>query len=164
MTEQQQEILNRLREYIEEYFGKSQLMEQADITFLRFTPTLYTDNTGMVLMEVCLIGYSEEITIAQVYTTMLARPEAALEKLRPQLEEWNFRSLTGSYGIYEKQGQLYHKQNIALPTGAMVGDQVEFLFTGICAAMEEMARRLPEAIALTDGQADGPQESETGQA
>lgn len=154
MTEQQQEIMTRLRKYIEEYFGETELTEESDITFLRFAPALFTDNTGLVYMEVCLISYSEEITIAQVYSTLLAGPEEAMAKLRPHLDEWSFRSLTGSYGIYEKQGQLYHKQNIALPTAATADDQVEFLFTGICAAMEEMARRLPEAIALASGQAD----------
>ncbi len=154
MTEQQQEIMTRLKEYVEEYFGEAQLAEESDITFLRFTPALFTDNTGLVYMEVCLIGYSEEITIAQVYSTLLAGPEEALAQLRPHLEEWNFRSLTGSYGIYEGQGQLYHKQNIALLNDIAVDDQADFLFAGICAAMDEMARRLPEAVALVGGQAD----------
>ncbi len=147
--------MQQLKTNVEEYFGAAQLAEQSDITFLRFTPTLFTDGTGLVYMEICLIEYSEEITIAQVYSTLLEKPEAELAKLEEHLEEWNFNALAGSYGIYRKQGQLYHKQNVALLNDAMVGDQAEFLFAGVCAAMDEMARRLPEAIALTGGQNDG---------
>ena len=149
MTDRQKEVLTLLQQYLEEHFGKTEQVEQEDMTFLRLTPALFTDGTGLVYMEICLLDYSEEIMVAQVYSTLLPNPGSGLALLRKQLGEWNLHSLVGSYGIYEQQGQLYHKHNIALINDAAADDQADFLFAGICAAMDEMARRLPEAINLT---------------
>ncbi len=62
----------------------------------------------------------------------------------------NFNSLTGAYGIYEKEGQLYHKQNIAVVNNVAIDDKVDFIFSGICIAMDEMARRFADAVAVVD--------------
>jgi len=149
MTERKQEILSMLQKWIQEHLGETELAEQEDITFLRLTPALFTDGTGQVYMEICLLDYSQEVMVAQVYSTMLLKPGPGIAALREKLGEWNLKSLAGAYGIYEAQGQLYHKQSIALINDAAVDDQVDFLFAGICAVMDEMARRLPEAIALS---------------
>jgi len=149
MTARQAEIMALLRQSLEDHFGETELADQEDATFLRLTPALFTDGTGLVYMEICLLDYTEEVMVAQVYSTMRPKPGLALAALREKLGEWNLKSLAGAYGIYEAQGQLYHKQSIALINDAAVDDQVDFLFAGICAVMDEMARRLPEAIALS---------------
>ncbi|MCC8121758.1 MAG: hypothetical protein LIO42_07240, partial [Oscillospiraceae bacterium] len=103
-------------------------------------------------MEICLLDYSDEVTIAQVYTTLLMEPGPGLAAVRERLEEWNLHSYAGAYGIYEKQGQLYHKQNISVLNDLAVEDRADLLFAGICVAMDEMARRLPEALAVNGGE------------
>ncbi len=151
MTEQQKELMTLLQEYLEDYLGETELAEVEDMTFLRVAPALFEDELGQVLMEICLIDYSEDVTVAQIYTTILSEIESGTEELRECLPEWNFNSIAGSYGIYEKLGHLYHKQNIALNNDAAADDQAEFLFTGLCMAMDEMARRYPEIITITSG-------------
>ena len=152
MTDWQAHVIALLQAYAEEHLGETELAEQEDTVFLRLAPALFTDGTGQVLMEVCLVDYGEEITVAQIYTTVLPQLGSGAEALRACLPEWNFTSMAGSYGIYEKEGHLYHKQNIALINDAAADDQADFLFTGLCLAMDEMARRYPEAVAMTDGQ------------
>lgn len=149
----QQEVMGLLRGWLEAHIGPAEWVEQGDMTFLRLRPALFTDGSGQVLMEICLYDYGTDITVAQVYSTLLPTPGSGLDELRRHLPDWNFRSIAGSYGIYEKLGQLYHKQNIALIPQAMADDQADVLFTGICLAMDEMARRIGEAEQLS-AQAD----------
>ena len=148
LTEWQNKILSLLKEWLEDYFGETVLLEQNDITILRFMPALFLDGSAEVIVEVCLYQYNEELTVAQVYSTMLTDTSRGLEELRAQIPEWNFHSVTGSYGIYEKMGHLYHKHNIALINDGYVEDQAEMVFAGICLAMDEMAGRINEAAAL----------------
>lgn len=150
MTERQKEIMTMLREWLEEYLGETTLEEGEEISFLRIVPPLFENGEGRVYMEICLIDYSEEVMIAQVYSTMLPKPGPGMDALREKLGQWNLESLAGSYGIYEKLGQLYHKQMVALINEAAADDQTETLFTGICMAMDEMARRLPEAVEIAN--------------
>ncbi|MCC8157048.1 MAG: hypothetical protein LUC21_07765 [Oscillospiraceae bacterium] len=155
LTEQQKETMNLLREALEECFGTVEAAEQSEITFLRLMPALFEDETGQVYMEICFLDYSEEVTIAQVYTTLLMEPGPGLAAIREKLGEWNLHSFSGAYGIYEEQGQLYHKQNISFINEAAVDDQVDLLFAGICVALDEMTRRLPEAVAMNEGKDNG---------
>lgn len=148
LTAWQNEIISLLKEWFEDSFGETVRFEHDGITFLRFAPALFTDGSAEVVVEVCLSGYGEELTVAQVYTTMLTDTSKGLEALRTQIPEWNFYSFTGSYGIYEKMGHLYHKHNIALINDSHVDDQAEMVFAGVCLAMDEMARRINDAAAL----------------
>ena len=147
-TDWQLQVIALLQAYLEEHFGKTELVEMEDTAFLRFAPALFTDGSGQVLMEVCLVTYSDEITVAQIYSTVLTDLGEKTEDLRAALPAWNFTSIAGAYGIYEEQGHLYHKQNIALINDAAADDQADFLFTGLCLAMDEMARCYPDAVAI----------------
>lgn len=145
------ETLDLLRDWLESEFDHVELVEQKELRFLRFFPALYVDGSGQVIMEVCLYdhGPEGEFTVAQVYTTVFLGIEANEDALRERIPQWNFTSMAGSYGIYETQEhqkQLYHKHNVALVTDADVEDQVDFLFTGICLALDEIASRFPEAV------------------
>ena len=151
LSQRQRDFITLLHEWAVEHWEDAEIVERGDILTLRMMPQLYTDGTGTVLMEVCLLEYSEEVSVAQIYTTMIPEPESGLAALREKLPEWNFSSLAGAYGIYEKQGQLYHKQNVAMLNEITVDDQVDIVFTGLCTAMDEMARRLPEALAVSAG-------------
>ena len=149
MEERKNAILNMLRKWIEEYICKTETVEQGGVTFLQMSPALYEDNLGHVLMEVCLLEYSDATMIGQIYSTLLPQLGAGEETLRRKVGEWNLVSLAGAYGIYEKQGHLYHKHNVALINDAAVDDQVDFLFNGLCLALDEMGRRLSDAVSIS---------------
>ncbi len=152
LTEWQNEIMSFLKEWLEDSFGEVLLLERDDITFLRFVPALFEDGSAEVMVEVCLYDYGEEMTIAQIYSTMLIDVAESAETLCAHIPEWNFYSLAGAYGIYEKLGHLYHKHSIALVSRASAADQAEMVFASICLAMDEMARRINEAAAICGGE------------
>ncbi len=152
LTDRQKEIFNLLREWLEEEFGKTEMIEQEDVTFLRVLPPLFVEGEERVITDICLYEYMDEITVAQIYTTIALEIESAADALRARLPEWNFVSLAGSYGIYDKLGQLYHKQNIALIHDAAVDDQVDFLFSGFCLALDEIAQHYPEILTIVRGE------------
>ena len=155
ISDSQREFITLLHKWAAEQWKEAEVVEEGDLLILRMLPRLHDDGTGAVLMEVCLLEYSEEISVAQIYTTIIPEPKPGLTALREKLPRWNFASLAGAYGIYEEQGQLYHKQNVAVLRELGVDDQVEAVLTGIFAAMDEMARRLPEALAVSAGSDDG---------
>lgn len=156
ISQRQREFINLLREWVVEHWKDAEIVEQEDLLSLRLMPALYTNGAGMVLMEICLLEYSEEISVAQIYSTMIPQPEPGLAALRETLGEWNFASIAGAYGIYEKEGQLYHKHMVSVLNEVSVDDLVDFVFTGLCMAMDEMARRLPDALAISAGSDDEP--------
>ncbi len=148
LTEWQNDIMSLLREWLEDSFGEVLLLERDDITFLRFVPALFEDGSAEVMVEVCLYDYGEEMTVAQIYSTMLIDVAEKAEALSERIPEWNFYSLVGAYGIYEKLGHLYHKHSVALVNEAPADDQTEMIFAGVCLAMDEMARRIYEAAEI----------------
>jgi len=149
MTEQQSEVLNLLQSYLKEEFGQVNRVENNGVIYLQFTPSVFLNETGLVFMEICLLSYSNELDIAQIYSTMIPKSRPHMDALREKLGQWNLASLVGAYGIYEKLGQLYHKHNIALINDAAADDQADFIFYNVCLALEEMARHLEEALHIT---------------
>lgn len=160
ISQRQRDFISLLQEWVGRHWEDTEIVERGNILALRTMPSLYADGTGAVLTEVCLLEYSEEISVAQIYTTMIPTQGPGLAGLREKLPEWNFASLAGAYGIYEKQGQLYHKQNVAVLNEITVDDQVDTVFTGLCMAMDEMARRLPEALAISAGPGEASEKND----
>lgn len=155
-SQQQCEFITLLHQWAVNHWKEAEIVERGDLLTLRMMPSLYTDGTAPVLMEICLLEYSDDISVVQIYTTIFPKPEPGLAELRAKLPEWNFTSLAGAYGIYEQQGQLYHKQNVAVITGAGADEQIDTVLPAICMAMDEMARRLPEALELSSGFGNTP--------
>ena len=154
VSQQQRKFIDLLYQWAANHWEDAEIVERSGILTLRMIPSLYTDIEALVLMEICLLEYSEDISVVQIYTTIFPEPKPGLEDLRAKLPEWNFNSLVGAYGIYEEQGQLYHKHNVAVITGDDPDEQVNDVLPAICMALDEMARRLPEAIMLSEGNTD----------
>jgi len=149
MTERQSEILNLLQKWIEEEFCQVNRVEINGVVYLQFTPSVFLNETGLVFMEICLFRHSDELDVAQIYSTIIPKPRPHMDALREKLNQWNLESLAGAYGIYEKLDQLYHKHNLALVNDGMPNDQADFIFYNVCLTLEEIARHLEEALHIT---------------
>lgn len=153
MPNQKHDILTTVQNILEVTLGEgeTELTEEENILFLRLFPALLANGNGHVYMEICIIDYSDELSVAQVYSTMIPKPGPHSDDLNGYLADWNLHSAAGAYGLYGDQKQLYHKLNIALVNSESVESRANALFAGICLAMDEMARRLPEAFQIAFG-------------
>lgn len=149
ISQRTRDIIALLRRWITDRGQETELQEGGDILTLRIASPLFTDGTGKVRIEICHVEHTEEMSVAQIYSTLIFQPEPGLAALRAKLPEWNFSSLAGAYGIYERLGQLYHRHNVAVNNTRPLEEQADCVFTGLCLAMNEMARRLPEALKIS---------------
>ena len=153
MSDQKHDILAALQSILEAVLGEdsTELTEQDGILFLRLFPALFTDGSGRVYMEVCVLDYSDELSIGQVYSTMIPKPGPHSDDLKEHFADWNLHSAAGAYGLYGDQKQLYHKQTVALINDESVDSQSQALFACIGMCMDEMSRHLHEAIQIAFG-------------
>ena len=75
-----------------------------------------TEAGDAVLLEVMLAPFTEEALLLQLYSTMITKIGPGYEALKEIMLDWNLTCTLGSFGIYRKGRQLYHKYNYILPT------------------------------------------------
>lgn len=153
-TEKRLEILALLKEWFQEENVPAEIVNRADEPVrLRLWLPLFEDGDvdSRVLMEIAPITYNEPLDLAHIYTTMLAEPGPGVEELRRKLQDWNLTAFVGAYGIFEEMGQLYHKHSIVLMEDLDEEEQADLIFMGACVAADEMARRFPEAVHISNG-------------
>lgn len=151
MSDHNRKILTTLQSLLQPQLGEGDLAEQNGTLFLRLFPALLEDGTGHVYMEICLAPYSDELTVAQIYSTLIPKSGPHTDQLAAHFADWNLHSLAGAYGLYGDDQQLYHKQNVALINGESEESHIKTLLASVSLAMDEMARRLPEAIQIAFG-------------
>lgn len=148
MSDHNHEVLTILQDTLEDQLGETELTEVQGTLFLRLFPALFPDDSGHVYIEICLIPYSDELTVAQIYSTLMPKPGPHTDQLPAHFEDWNLHSAVGAYGLYGENRQLYHKHNIALHSEDVPELQAGIVLAGLQLAMDEMARRLPEAVQI----------------
>ena len=68
-----------------------------------------TDEAHPVITEFVVTGFAEDADLLHIYTTVLLHVERSKEALASHLLECNLLCPLGHFGIYEEEGQLYHK-------------------------------------------------------
>lgn len=148
MLLQTREILTAIQSLLEPEPGNCTLTAENNMLFLRLFPALFPNNSSHVYMEICLVPYSDELTIAQIYTTLMPKAGPHTNQLPAHFADWNLHSFAGAYGLYGKDKQLYHKHNVVLFTEESAEDQVKAILSSVSLVMDELARRLPEAVQI----------------
>jgi hypothetical protein len=153
MTEEKRTaVLQELRNGLAQEMGYEVKLETVSgRELLRFTAPLFENDTGYVLIEICQLDYDENFELFQIYSTMIPEPGPGLAELRKAVNRWNLTAALGAYGIYDPLGQLFHKYNVIVgveDTPDMVVGQV---LAALYITMDEMERRLADAVALSSG-------------
>ena len=94
--------------------------------------------------------YNQTADLVQLFATMTPPLEGDMGPLQRAANSWNLVALAGCYGICEETSQLFYRHTVAVETDDAVETVARDAFRGLCVAMDEMARRLPEAILLSD--------------
>jgi len=151
-TEKRIAIFQALKQGLTEEMGYQVAIETVNgREMLRFTAPMFEDNTGYVLFELCQMNYDENFELFQIFSTMIMSVGPGMDKLRAALNDWNLTALLGAYGIYEELGQLYHKYNVVIGLDDTPDSIVGQLLSALYIAMDEIERRLADAIALSSG-------------
>ncbi len=74
-----------------------------------------TEEGHPVISEVMLTGFTEEADLLLLYSTVIAALSEKAAELPQKLSEWNLLCPLGAFGIYEEEGQLFHKYTLPVP-------------------------------------------------
>ena len=74
-----------------------------------------TEEGHPVISEVMLTEFTEEDDLLFLYTTVIAAFSEKAAELPQKLSEWNLLCPLGAFGIYEDEGQLFHKYTLPIP-------------------------------------------------
>jgi hypothetical protein len=84
-----------------------------------------TEEGHPVITEVMLTDFTEEDDLLFIYSTVIAAFSEKAAELPQKLSEWNLLCPLGAFGIYEEEGQLFHKYTLPIPKDAEPGDLAE---------------------------------------
>ena len=143
-------VLTTVKEWLKNQNYQAQLVKQGDVLMLRGLLPVLKDERGLVLVELFMTEYNQTADLVHLFTTMTPPPEGDMGPLQRAANSWNLVALAGCYGICEETSQLFYRHTVAVETDDAVETVARDAFRGLCVAMDEMARRLPEAILLSD--------------
>ncbi len=100
-----------------------------------------------VIAEFMVMEMAEDYDLLMIYTTVLSSLGGKKNELPEKLIEWNMNCPMGHYGIYEEEGQLYHKYSLPFLVDtdpAVLADHALDLLTLI---YEVLSNKYPELSA-----------------
>ncbi len=74
-----------------------------------------TEEGHPVITEVMVTEFTGELDLLHLYSTVIAAFNEKAGELPRKLSEWNILCPLGAYGIYEQEGQLFHKYTFPFP-------------------------------------------------
>ena len=66
------------------------------------------------VVTVSVFNMNDEAVLLEFYTVLLTDMGDTLPALRSELISWNYYCPLGSFGVYERERQLYHKHGVVL--------------------------------------------------
>ena len=108
-----------------------------------------TDNKDFVLTEIMIGPYDDNALLIQIYTTMLAKIGPGYEALKEMLLDWNLTCPLGSFGIYRKELQFYHKYNYLMPTDGNPSEMALEVFYILHLVQDAITQYFPDVIRLS---------------
>ena len=154
------QVLDALKAWFDARGDENARTEVDGVPMLRAMVPLLGGGRGLVLMEIFVIPYGEGTELLQFYTTVTKEDGPGMDDLRRAANAWNLSALAGGYGIYEPAGQLFHRHTVALATDLPQQAREETALEARYVTVDEITRRLPEAIGILNPPASGtPQET-----
>lgn len=143
-------VLTTVKAWLNNQNYQAQLVKQGDVLMLRTLLPVLKNEKGLVLVELFMTEYNQTADLVHLFATMTPPLERDMEPLQRAANAWNLVALAGCYGICEETSQLFYRHTVAVETDDKVETVARDAFRGLCVAMDEMARRLSEAILLSD--------------
>ena len=103
-----------------------------------------TEEGHPVITEVMVTELSEDLDLLHIYTTVIAKFNERAEELPRLLSEWNILCPLGAYGIYEEEGQLFHKYTFPFPRDAAAGTLAEEAMVLVELVYSVLSQKYPE--------------------
>ncbi len=143
-------VLESIQAWLKEEGFEPDIVEQDGLPMLRVLLPVLEDGRGLVLVEIFITEYSDVTNLAHIFSTMTPGSGAGLDELSRVINHWNLTSLVGGYGIYEEHGLLFHRHTVAVSPTDEAEDVKEDILRGLFASLDEMGRRLPEVIVISN--------------
>lgn len=125
------------------------VLENGQSTMSFLTP-LYDDGSGLILFELVMLDY-QEYTLFQIIATILPEIGKNLPELEKMIPHWNLTSLTGAYGVYYPNDQMYYKNRFLLDEDTDPATIVSMIMGNLYLAYEEIADKYDTAVLIADG-------------
>ena len=148
--EKQREIFAQIKAWLEHQDYQADLVEQEDTPMLRALLPVLEEGKGLVLVEIFMTEYNQAADLVHIFATMTPPLGQQADSIQQAANGWNLEALAGCYGVCEKTEQLYYRHTVAIDPEAEAEDAAQDAFRGLCITLDEIARRLPEAIMLAD--------------
>ncbi len=74
-----------------------------------------TEEGHPVITEVMVTELADDLDLLHIYSTLIFKFNENAAELIGKLSEWNLLCPLGAYGIYEEEGQLFHKYTLPFP-------------------------------------------------
>ena len=74
-----------------------------------------TEEGHPVITEVMVSEFAEDLDMLHLYSTVIAKFSEKAAELPQKLSEWNLLCPLGAFGIFEEEGQLFHKYTLPFP-------------------------------------------------
>ena len=106
-----------------------------------------TEEGDPVIMEVMVTELTDDADLLHIYSTLITALGEKAAELPQKLSEWNLLCPLGAYGIYEEEGQLFHKYTLPFPREAeadLLADDAMFLIELIHSVLSQKYPELRE--------------------
>ena len=148
-------IFTPLKEWFRLQGAQCALLESNGAPMLRAVLPLFEDGTGLVIMEIFTFDYGNGTQLLNFYTTMTTSDEGpGIDKVRQVTDRWTLTAFAGGYGVYDQLGELFHRHTLAIATDLPQSVQDKMVMEALYVTVDEITRRLPEAIELLNPPAE----------
>lgn len=106
-----------------------------------------TEEGHPVITEVMVTELTEELDLLHIYSTVIAEFNEKAGELPGKLSEWNILCPLGAYGIYEEEGQLFHKYTVPFPRELAAERLADEAMTLVELVYSVLSRKYPDILA-----------------
>ena len=106
-----------------------------------------TEEGHPVITEFMVTDFTDEEDLLLIYSTVIAKFNEKASELPQKLSGWNLLCPLGAYGIYEEEGQLFHKYTLPIPKEAdaeALAGEAMFLLELVYSVLSEKYPELQE--------------------
>jgi len=120
-------------------------------TLLTMVPVMGAGDLS-ALMEIALVDMGDNLYYLQFYSTLIMDCADAQDEFYKCLNDMNFFTPVGSFGIFRQQRQLFHKYSIIVGDGETAENVAERALTALHAVTKVHAWRMPLISGIYTGE------------
>ena len=113
--------------------------------------TPLNEQGGTALIEFSLIDVDSDVSIMQIYTTVLTELTGGTNELEKAVARLNLTCPIGAYGIFYAGLQCYHKYCVIIEADAQMDGSVDALMRALQFIIQTVAADYPLLYALGSG-------------